>query len=66
MGWAIHQYSFLIIVFLVIKIMNDLTPNPSPERRGGYILEISGLLSPLPPGEGLGGEGKNKIIFALI
>jgi len=46
--------------------MNDLTPNPSPERSGGNILEISGLLSPLPTGEGLGGEGKNKILFAFI
>jgi len=41
--------------------MNDLTPIPSPERRGGNILEISGLLSPLPPGEGLGVRAKTRL-----
>jgi len=40
--------------------MNDLTPNPSPERRGEILLNTLGYLSPLPLGEGLGGEGNKQ------
>ncbi|MBE2226172.1 MAG: hypothetical protein IAE93_02475 [Ignavibacteria bacterium] len=43
-----------------IELMNDLTPNPSPERRGEILLNTLGYLSPLPLGEGLGGEGNKQ------
>lgn len=43
--------------------MYDLTPNPSPERRGGLVLEIFRLLSPLPLGEGPGVRCKNKYLM---